>query len=158
MSYLFFCKQEEMELVRHSVWTFAASKFVCSPLKQGKWLFWPVQSLFLSPQNETLLSKGQSTLVQNWIRINVRSVKAHYNARRLHPDYTKNNEKRLALSHNVMQNLTWASRASVYFFAVAMKPELRLLASSVLWTIYILSWRKAECRSFICRVTTLKLQ
>ena len=39
-----------------------------------------------------------------------------------------------------------------------MTPELRLLASSVLWTIYVLSQRKEECRSFICRVTTLKLQ
>ena len=67
----------------------------------------------------------------------------------------KNNEKRFALMHNVMLNLL---RASVYFFAVAMTPEVWLLASSVLWTIYVLSRRKAECRSFICQAITLKLQ
>ena len=42
---------------------------------------------------------------------------------------------------------------------IAMTPELRLLASSLLWTIFGLSRRKAECtRRFICRTTTLKLQ
>ena len=39
-----------------------------------------------------------------------------------------------------------------------MTPELRLLASSVLWTIYVFTQTKAECRRFICRATTLKLQ
>ena len=35
--------------------------------------------------------------------------------------------------------------------AVAMTPELRLLARSVLWTIYVLSQRKAECRRRLFR-------